>query len=94
MQRYNKEKQCYEYVSRYQMLSKIMNEAGILGTLIGFNEITDMYKVRLTVDSCTTMVCWYTDEEIKEYYHVYRDKQKVKKENHDKYLKQKKAKKK
>ncbi len=94
MQRYNKERQCYEYVSRYQMLSKIMNEAGILGTLIAFNEQNDMYKVRLQIDSVRTIMCWYTDEEIKEYYHVYRDKQKVKRENHDKYLKQKKAKKK
>jgi hypothetical protein len=75
------------------MLSKIMNEAGIIGTLIGFNEITDMYKVRLTVDSYRTMVCWYTDDEIKEYYHVYRDKQRTKKEQHEKYIKQKKAKK-
>lgn len=94
MQKYNKELQCYENISRYQMLSKIMNEAGLLGTLIAFDEKTDMYKVRLTIDSSRTMICWYTDEEIKEYYHLYRDKQKAKKENHDKYIKQKKAKKK
>lgn len=94
MQKYNKEKQCYENVSRYQMLSKIMNEAGILGTLIAFDKKNDMYKVRLTIDSFRTMTCWYTDEEIKEYYHLYRDKQKTKKENHDKYIKQKKVKKK
>ncbi len=93
MQKYNKEKQCYENVSRYQMLSKIMNEAGILGTLIAFDEKNDMYKVRLTIDSFRTITCWYTDEEIKEYYHLYRDRQKTKKENHDKYIKQKKAKK-
>ena len=52
-----------------------------------------MYKVRLNISSTTTMVCWYTDEEIKDYYHSYRDKQRVKKENHEKYIKQKKAKK-
>ena len=93
LQRYNKDKQCYEYVSRYQMLSKIMNEANIIGTLIGYDEQIDMYKVRLNISSTTTMVCWYTDEEIKGYYHSYRDKQRVKKENHEKYIKQKKAKK-
>mgnify|MGYP003291076403 CR=1 FL=1 len=93
LQRYNKEQQCYEYVSRYQMLSKIMNEAGILGTLIAFNEQNDMYKVRLHIDSVRTITCWYTDDEIKEYYHLYRDKQRTKKENHEKYIKQKKAKK-
>lgn len=93
LQRYNKELQCYEYVSRYQMLSKIMNEAGILGTLIAFNEQNDMYRVRLNIDSVRTITCWYTDDEIKEYYHLYRDKQRTKKENHEKYIKQKKAKK-
>lgn len=92
LQRYNKDKQCYEYVSRYQMLSKIMNEANIIGTLIGYDEQIDMYKVRLNISSTTTMVCWYTDEEIKNYYHSYRDKQRVKKENHEKYIKQKKKK--
>ena len=76
------------------MLSKIINEAGILGTLIAFNDSNDMYKVRLNIDSSRTMICWYTDDEIKEYYHLYRDKQRIKKENHDKYIKQKKAKKK
>jgi hypothetical protein len=75
------------------MLSKIMNEAGLFGTLIAFDEKTDMYKVRLTIDSSRTMICWYTDEEIKEYYHKHKDKQKVKRENHNKYLKQKKSKK-
>ena len=92
LQRYNKDKQCYEYVSRYQMLSKIMNEANIIGILIGYDEQIDMYKVRLNISSTTTMVCWYTDEEIKDYYHNYRDKQRIKKENHEKYIKQKKKK--
>ena len=76
------------------MLSKVLNEAGLTGTLIAYNETNDMYKVRLTIDTNRTMVCWYTEEEIKQYYHLYRDKQRAKKENHDKYIKQKKAKKK
>lgn len=92
MKKYNKEKECYEYVSRYQMLSKILNEAGFTGSLIGFNDANDMYKVRINIDSFRTMICWYTDDEIKEYYHAYRDKQRAKKENHDKYIKQKKKK--
>ena len=71
-----------------------MNEAGILGTLIAFNEQNDMYRVRLNIDSVRTITRWYTDDEIKEYYHLYRDKQRAKKENHDKYIKQKKVKKK
>ena len=75
------------------MLAKIMNEAGIIGTLIGFDDINDMYKVRLTIDSIRTMTCWYSDEEIKEYYHSYKDKQRIKRENHNKYIKQKKGKK-
>ena len=52
-----------------------------------------MYRVRLNIDSVRTITCWYTDDEIKEYYHLYRDKQRIKKENHEKYIKQKKAKK-
>jgi hypothetical protein len=93
MRKFSKEQDCYINVSRYQMLSKIMNEANIIGTLIGFNEETDMYKVRLNINSNTVMECWYTDEEIKTYYHIYKDRQRVKKENHDKYIKQKKVKK-
>ena len=93
MQKYNKELQCYENVSRYQMLSKIMNETGLIGTIISYDDVKDMYRVRINVDSSNTMVCWYTDEEIKEYYHKYKDKQKKKKEQHEKYIKQKKAKK-
>ncbi len=92
MKKFSKEQNCYVNTSRYQMLSKIMNEANIVGTLIGFNEETDMYKVRLNISSTVTMICWYTDDEIKEYYHAYRDKQRVKKENHEKYIKQKKKK--
>ena len=94
MKKFSKEQNCYINVSRYQMLSKIINEANIVGTLIGFNEETDMYKVRLNINSTTAMTCWYTDEEIKEYYHAYKDKQRTKKENHDKYIKQKRTKKK
>ena len=93
MRKFSKEQDCYVNVSRYQMLSKIMNEANIIGTLIGFNEKTDMYKVRLNINSNTVMECWYTDEEIKTYYHIYKEKQRAKKENHDKYIKQKKVKK-
>ena len=93
MRKFSKEQDCYINVSRYQMLSKIMNEANIIGTLIGFNEETDMYKVRLNINSNTVMECWYTDEEIKTYYHTYKEKQRAKKENHDKYIKQKKVKK-
>ena len=92
MKKFSKEQNCYVNVSRYQMLSKIMNEADLLGTLIAFDEKTDMYKVRLTIDSSKTMTCWYTDEEIKEYYHKYRDRQKKKKEQHEKYIKNKKSK--
>lgn len=94
MKKFSKEQDCYINVSRYQMLSKIINEANIVGTLIGFNEETDMYKVRLNISSTVAMTCWYTDEEIKEYYHAYKDKQRTKKENHDKYIKQKRTKKK
>lgn len=92
MQKYNKELQCYENVSRYQMLSKIMNETGLTGTIISYDETKDMYRVRINVDSSNTMVCWYTDEEIKEYYHKYKDRQKKKKEQHEKYIKSKKSK--
>lgn len=92
MQKYNKELQCYENVSRYQMLSKIMNETGLIGTIISYDDVKDMYRVRINVDSSNTMVCWYTDEEIKEYYHKYKDKQKKKKEQHEKYMKSKKSK--
>lgn len=93
MKKYNKEHQRYENVSRYQMLSKIMNEIGLIGTLIAYDESKDMYRVRLNVDSSNSMICWYTDDEIKEYYHKYKDRQKKKKEQHDKYIKQKKNKK-
>ena len=92
MQKYNKELQCYENVSRYQMLSKIMNETGLIGTIISYDDVKDMYRVRINVDSSNTMVCWYTDEEIKEYYHKYKDRQKKKKEQHEKYIKSKKSK--
>ena len=92
MQKYNKELQCYENVSRYQMLSKIMNETGLIGTIISYDDVKDIYRVRINVDSSNTMVCWYTDEEIKEYYHKYKDKQKKKKEQHEKYMKSKKSK--
>lgn len=92
MQKYNKELQCYENVSRYQMLSKIMNETGLIGTIISYDDVKDIYRVRISVDSSNTMVCWYTDEEIKEYYHKYKDKQKKKKEQHEKYMKSKKNK--
>lgn len=92
MQKYNKELQCYENVSRYQMLSKIMNETGLIGIIISYDDVKDMYRVRINVDSSNTMVCWYTDEEIKEYYHKYKDKQKKKKEQHEKYMKSKKSK--
>ena len=74
------------------MLSKIMNETGLTGTIISYDEIKDMYRVRINVDSSNTMVCWYTDEEIKEYYHKYKDRQKKKKEQHEKYIKSKKSK--
>lgn len=75
------------------MLSKILNEAGITGTLIAYNNLNDMYKVRLNIDSTRTMICWYTDDEIKQYYHAYKDRKRQKKEQHEKYIKQKKAKK-
>ena len=74
------------------MLSKIMNETGLIGTIISYDDVKDMYRVRINVDSSNTMVCWYTDEEIKEYYHKYKDKQKKKKEQHEKYMKSKKSK--
>lgn len=76
------------------MLSKVLNEAGLTGTLIAYNETNDMYKVRLNIDSNRTMTCWYTEEEIKDYYHSYKDRKRQKREQHEKYIQQKKAKKK
>lgn len=90
MKKYCKEQQEYIYVSRYQMLSKILIDVGYLGTIIGFDSNKDMYRCKIHLDNNKHTLVWYTDEEVQNYYHAYRDKKRKKKENHERYIKSKK----
>jgi hypothetical protein len=86
MRKFDKEKQQYVNVSRYLMLTKVLlNDSLIEGTIIGFDEETDMTRVRLSLYSNTTIDVWFNDEEIYEYYHAYIDRKAKKKKNREQY---------
>ena len=86
---FDKEKQEYSYKSRYKLLTKMINEAGYEVTLLSFCSDTDMYLCRIQIDNKTIQV-YYTDEQVKEFYHNRLEKERIKKARHKDYIKNKK----
>ena len=80
----------YEYKSRYKLLSKGSNEGGYEITILSFIPETDMYKCRVTINSNSSIIVYYTDEQVKEFYHNRLEKNRLKKQRHKEYIKNKK----
>ena len=89
MKKYNKEKEQYEYVSRYQLLTKLMTEFGYEATLVAFNSENDMYRCKIIINDKESITAWFTDDEVKEMYSRKRQREKEKKDNHKRYVKRK-----
>lgn len=89
MRKFNKETMQYEFVSRYKLLTKGLNEGGYTVTILSHNSENDMYKCRVQIGNSFITV-WYTDEQVKEFYDKKREVEKLRKERHAEYTKKKK----